>query len=51
MFVANGYPEAMTRKFFNKWKARKVSQTEKEERKDTLYLPYIESQVKVWKEL
>ena len=41
MFVASGYPEEITRKFLNKWKAKAVSQTEKVERTDTLYLPYI----------
>ena len=39
-FVANGYPEEMTRKFFNKLKANAVSHTEEEERKNTVYLPY-----------
>ena len=41
VFVANGYPKEMTEKFFHKSKAKAVSQTEKEERKDTLYLPYV----------
>ena len=41
MFVANGYAEEMTRKFFNKSNAKAVSHAEEEERKDTLYLPYI----------
>ena len=43
LFVASGYPEEMTRKFFNKSKAKAVSHAEKEESKDTLYLhvPYI----------
>ena len=41
VFVANGYPEEMTRRFFNKWKQKAVSQTEREERTETLYLPYI----------
>ena len=41
MFVANGYPEEMTRKFINKLNAKAVSHAEEEEREDTLYLPYI----------
>ena len=42
VFAANGYPEEMTRKFFNKSKAKAVSYTEEEERKYTLYIPYIQ---------
>ena len=41
VFVANGYPKEMSEKFFHKSKAKAVSQIEKEEQKDTLYLPYI----------
>ena len=40
-YILHGYPKKMTRKFFNKSKAKAVSHTEKEERKDSLYLPYI----------
>ena len=36
VFVANGYPKEITRKFFNKLKAKVVNHTEEEERKDTL---------------
>ena len=36
MFVANGYPEEMTRKFFSESNAKAVSHAEEEERKDTL---------------
>ena len=43
VFVANGYPEEMTRKSLNKRKAKEVSQREEvEERTDTLCLPYIQ---------
>ena len=37
VFVANGYPEKMIRKFFNKSKAKAVSRAEEEEER----IPYI----------
>ena len=43
MFVANGYPEEMTRKSLHRHKSRRPTQTEEEDGKiDTICLPYIQ---------
>ena len=42
LYIANGYPEEMTRKSLSKQRAKAVSQREEEdERTDTLCLPYM----------
>ena len=42
VFVANGYPEEMTRKSLHRHKSRRPTQTEEDGKIDTICLPYIQ---------